>query len=69
MNFDDVKDAVDAGERANRIVDHNVHLMAQLIAGRLRASGSLDYNTVRAFKKLKLELEDFDRRRGTWRER
>lgn len=66
--YDSVQDALSEAKAANYTVDQNVCCMAQLIQGRLRAAGSLDYRTVRAFNALKRELDGWNARNGTWKE-
>lgn len=66
--YDAVQEALGRARAANYTVDQNVCQMAQLIQGRLRAAGSLDWKTVRAFNALKKELDDWNAKSGTWRE-
>jgi hypothetical protein len=68
MTFDDIVSAIDAAKNDNARVDNNVHKIAQLIAGRLRAAGSPDWRTADAFRALKKELASFDSRTGCWKE-
>jgi hypothetical protein len=66
--YTSVQQAISAASAANYTVDQNVKEMAQLIQKRLRAAGSLDWKTAKAFTALKRELRDWDMRRGTWKE-
>jgi hypothetical protein len=66
--YDSVQKAISEAKAANFVVDQNVCQMAQLIQGRLRAAGSLDWRTAQAFSAIKRELREWNCTTKTWKD-
>jgi hypothetical protein len=66
--YDDVQKAIGDAAAANFTVDQNVKQFAHLIQGRLRAAGSLDWKSAKAFTALKRELRDWNATKGCWKD-
>lgn len=67
--YDSVQKALSDAKTANFVVDQNVKEMVQLIRGRLRAAGSLDWKTAEAMTALKRELRDWNCSTKCWIDR
>ena len=64
MTLDDIRDAVQAAEWTQQMVDKSVGKMARLCAGRLRVSDAPAYT----LRTLKRELRGFNMTTGEWKE-